>query len=122
MKRNKSVNGLTNNELFTVIKLLSPEIYDIYYASHNYPEVNNAKWIYKDDNSKIWMFDKTIYDESFKKGTRFTYVFYEENNPSNKLAIKTINFVDEKYINDITELEKIELYAFYKLFKPYEII
>lgn len=122
MKRNKSVNGLTNDELFTTIKLLSPEVYDIYYASHNYPEVNNAKWIYKDDTSKIWIFDKTIYDESFKKGIRFTYVFYEENNPSNKLAIKTINFVDEKYINDITELEKIELYAFYKLFKPYEII
>ena len=122
MKRNKSVNGLTNDELFTALKLLSPEVYDIYYSSHNYPEVNNAKWIYKDDTSKIWIFDKTIYDDSFKKGTRFTYVFYEENNPSNKLAIKTINFVDENHINDITELEKIELYAFYKLFKPYEII
>lgn len=122
MKKNNCANGLTNNELFTTIKLLSPEIYQIYYASCNYPELNKAKWIYIYDKSRIWIFEKTIYDESFKKGTRFTYVFYDEKNPEIKLEIKTINFVDEKYINTITELEKKELYAFYKLFKPYEII
>ena len=62
------------------------------------------------------IFDKVEYDDSFKNGTAFYYIFIDCSNNEKIYKIRSINYVED--ISKLDNKDKQYLYAFWKKCKP----